>query len=463
MKIHLRLSAKIDANGKSEILLSAKKKIGKSVVTMRAKSGIYVLPSFFDEKKEEIDINKKRKAMPTIRRQHIEAKEAIDKILSTIAKAEESTTPNDKDWLKGIVETSQCSTLDIDHDFYMLYLYYIERKQFANIGKHYTLARLIKRYEAYRRKTDKHNYRFDPYTVTRMDIEELEDYILNEHNLLDGSERIRPKGRNSMVLYIQTLKAFFTWMTKNRGLKNNPFDGIEYKKQVYGNVVYPSIEERDKIYDTPMPSKTLELTRDVWVLQSVLGCRIGDLRNLTNGNIVNDVLTYTPHKTKDETGIMANVPLNDIAKELIRKYHGKSGDGHLMPIPQTSRLNKEIKKVFRIAGVTRSVEVRDSLTGENVVKSIANVASTHMARRCFVGNAYAEVKDPNIVAKMSGHTEGSKSFLRYRKIDIETLKEVTDKIGKTRHKESIGDKRAILLGKLARLTLKQIEAILNAI
>ena len=42
-----------------------------------------------------------------------------------------------------------------------------------------------------------------------------------------------------------------------------------------------------------------------------------------------------------------------------------------------------------------------------------------MARRTFVGNLYKQVLDPNIVASMSGHAEGSSAFSRYREIDRE--------------------------------------------
>ena len=48
---------------------------------------------------------------------------------------------------------------------------------------------------------------------------------------------------------------------------------------------------------------------------------------------------------------------------------------------------------------------------------VSECASSHMARRTFCGNLYKRVKDPNIVASMSGHKEGSKAFARYREID----------------------------------------------
>ena len=57
------------------------------------------------------------------------------------------------------------------------------------------------------------------------------------------------------------------------------------------------------------------------------------------------------------------------------------------------------------------------------------IASSHLARRTFIGNLYHQVADPNIIGKMSGHVEGSKAFARYRDIDDEMLKDVIGKIG----------------------------------
>ena len=49
-----------------------------------------------------------------------------------------------------------------------------------------------------------------------------------------------------------------------------------------------------------------------------------------------------------------------------------------------------------------------------------------MARRTFIGNLYKKVKDPNLVGKLSGHCEGSKAFARYRDIDDDMIKEMTN-------------------------------------
>ncbi len=55
-------------------------------------------------------------------------------------------------------------------------------------------------------------------------------------------------------------------------------------------------------------------------------------------------------------------------------------------------------------------------------------ASSHMARRVLVGNLYKEVKDPNLITKISGRVENSRAFRRYRDIDEEMTKEVILKL-----------------------------------
>jgi len=87
-----------------------------------------------------------------------------------------------------------------------------------------------------------------------------------------------------------------------------------------------------------------------------------------------------------------------------------------------------IKEIFTTVGITRIVPVRNSKTGETELRPINEVASSHMARRTFVGAAYKKVKDPNLVGKMSGHVEGSKAFARYREIDDDDLRSVIDMI-----------------------------------
>ena len=234
-----------------------------------------------------------------------------------------------------------------------------------------------------------------------------------------------------------------------KGYTNNrPFEGITIGTAKVGTPIYITIDERNQIADVDlkpiweempkeqrqlarMPLKTLEEQRDIFVFQCLIGCRVGDLLKMTEQLIHNGVLVYTPHKTKDDGDeqVQARVPLHQKALSLIEKYRGVDPKGRLFPFITAQRYNDAIKVIFKMAGITRKVEVRNSLTGENELIPINEVASSHMARRTFVGNAYFKVHDPNLIGKMSGHVEGSKAFARYRKIEDDTLKEVIDLIG----------------------------------
>ena len=230
---------------------------------------------------------------------------------------------------------------------------------------------------------------------------------------------------------MKKLKTFFGWLNKSEGIANRPFDGVELGSEKYGEPYYITIEERNQIALTPMPTKHLEVQRDIFVAHCFLGARIGDLVKLTERNIVDGILIYTPHKTKDEgdNPTAARVPLHPKVMDLINKYKGVDKKGRLFPFISAQKYNNAIKEIFTIAGITRNVEIRDARTGEREMRPINTVASSHIARRTFIGAVYSKVADPSIICKMSGHVEGSKAFKRYRKVDDNLLKGATNTIG----------------------------------
>ena len=77
-----------------------------------------------------------------------------------------------------------------------------------------------------------------------------------------------------------------------------------------------------------------------------------------------------------------------------------------------------------MCGICRAVTIINPKTGEPENVPINEVASSHLARRTFVGNLYKQVKDPNLIGKLSGHSEGSRAFARYRDIDEEMKQEL---------------------------------------
>ncbi len=134
----------------------------------------------------------------------------------------------------------------------------------------------------------------------------------------------------------------------------------------------------------------------------------------TSANIIDKYLEYVATKTRGEEPKTIRVPLSETALKIINKYKGGE---MLFPFTNPQIYNEDIRQIFTIAKLNRMVTVLDTKTRIDVQKPLNVVASSHIARRTFIGNLYAKVKDPNLIGSMSGHVEGSKAFARYRNID----------------------------------------------
>ena len=136
-------------------------------------------------------------------------------------------------------------------------------------------------------------------------------------------------------------------------------------------------------------------------------------------------IEYIPRKTKKGCPLTVRVPLNAMVTEILARYEA-CDDDKLLPFISEQKYNLAIKRIFKAAGLKRLVTIINSTTREEEKWVLYESASSHLARRTFVGNLYGQVKDPNLVGILSGHKEGSKTFARYRTIDDEMKKELVN-------------------------------------
>ena len=518
-KIEFRLSSKTQESGRSEILIT----ITHLHMRLRAKSGIFIDPAFFEhdidwKKTEEVTKAEGRTIKRTndqtatekkaikngyilkdsgvleVRQTletdevkfHKKQRDRLDELKKVITKEFEEADKLflDSDWLKEVVdkfnhpEKYQAAPVEeTKRTIYEIIEEYTktpDRKTNQPLAESharvfYVLSRAIARFVGYVRAIDqtRKDYDFDIDKVSREDIEEFSDYLRHEKELAEdkphlfekllseyplsvrkGRNVIEGRGENTIIKMRTRLKSVFQFCNMRGYTDNHPFEGITIGTAKVGTPYYITIDERNTIAEADlaaiwetmpkderqkarMPIDTLVAQRDIFIFQCLIGCRVGDLLRMTDKYIHNGILVYSPHKTKDEGSepVQARVPLHEKALSLIKKYKGADPEGRLFPFITAQRYNDAIKVIFKMAGVTRNVEIRNPRTGENEIVPINEVASSHLARRTFVGNAYFKVHDPNLIGKMSGHVEGSKAFKRYRKIEDETLKEVIDLIG----------------------------------
>lgn len=314
------------------------------------------------------------------------------------------------------------------------------------------LIRALKRYELLRQMVDEDErkskrqkgscapFQLDIDMIDADIVTDIESFLRNEHTLfteypevykaVSGSKQPQQRGNNTICAMFNKLRAFFNWCNEQGKTENKPFAGYEgVTSEKYGTPYYITIDERNKIADFDLSSKhALEVQRDIFVFQCLIGCRVSDLLKMTKDNIINGVVEYVPHKTMDERPTVVRVPLNDRAVRLVEKYQGKDQKGRLFPFISAQKYNDAIKDIFKACEITRIVTVLNPTTGKEEKKPINEVASSHLARRTFVGNLYKKVKDPNLVGSLSGHKEGSKAFARYREIDDEIKTELVKMI-----------------------------------
>ena len=251
------------------------------------------------------------------------------------------------------------------------------------------------------------------------------------------SPKITERGDNHIVNLQKKFKRFFLWLNKEGYCNNHPFDGIEIKREEYGTPIILTLDERNQIANFDLTDKPhLERQRDVFIFQCLIGCCVGDLLKMTPNNVVDGQIEYIPRKTKDNNPVTAEIPLNERAIAILDKYRNidlsayksKDNPNPLLPFISREKYNVAIKEIFKTCGINRMVTVLDPVSGEQTQKPFYEVASSHLARRTFVGLLYNQIQDPNLISSMSGHVEGSREFARYRKIEREAKEKAVNLI-----------------------------------
>jgi integrase len=315
--------------------------------------------------------------------------------------------------------------------FFEAFTEFLEKHKLS-IGRkrHFQVVkRALQRFELYTAKMTKKPFKISFDTVTKETLQDIETFLLNEFTIFKTMPELyvdvpetrtpQPRGQNTISNIFTKLRTFYHWSIDAEKTTNNPFKGFTVDECIYGTPYYISIDERNILFKTDLSGfPKLAIQRDIFVFQCLIGARVGDFYNMTKSSVINGAVEYIPRKTKDGRPITVRVPLNTAAKEILSRYPDNKNE-MLLPFISEQKYNVAIKEAFRIAELTRMVTVINPTTREEEKQPLNKIASSHLARRCFIGNLYKQVKDPNLVGSLSGHKEGSKAFARYREIDEE--------------------------------------------
>lgn len=223
--------------------------------------------------------------------------------------------------------------------------------------------------------------------------------------------------KNSVSAEFNRMNRFLKFSVQNGWIIENPFNGYKIDTAVYGKPIYITIAERDKLFKAQIDDEEMALIRDLFVFQCFIGCRYGDLVHLKRSNIINGCVEYIARKTRDFKPVTVSIPLTEKAKAIIARYN--CPDGKLFPRILLPLYDQKIKVILRNLEINRIVTKLDPKTRENIQVPICDVVSSHMARRCFIGNLYKLGIPLPTIATMSGHVKDSKAMTVYFEPDQE--------------------------------------------
>ena len=384
---------------------------------------------------------KRSTPIPSDRRK--ETARQIAGIIESIETSYDANTANGT-WLKQVIEEAlhPAEAYRRKHPELLTRLHeYIEKADVAKRTREHIadLERKMARYHLYRQEilgeADFHLY---VETLSLDDMEDFRNYVANEYSLRMEHPDFYPKfpkSRNTakelssttLINVMNQLCTFLHWCKRMKYTDSDVYLQYGCKSPVYGDPFFLTCEERNTLYDADLSGNPrLAVIRDIFVFQCYVGCRFGDLVRLTKENVKDGFIEYVPQKTKKCEAKTVRVPLHEKALSIVSRYAPNAPK--LLPFRNIITYNKGIKELLRHCGINRTVTILDTHGYKTVQKPLYEVATSHTARKTFIGNLYKQVPDPNLIASMSGHVEGSRAFRRYRSIDDDMKRKLVEMI-----------------------------------
>lgn len=450
MAYEISISKRIDNTGRAE--LSLRLRLGK--VDQQASTHLFVNPQHV--RWENYVSSKGRKSkrlvlkisrLKTDEVQHTEdVKKQLDDMLEFIDNNLQQTGANNvgKGWLaQQIDDFTNPHDDEVDSDesepkqmsFFEMFDVFLKKREISQGKKNQykVFRRILQRYEMYKQQLDP-KFKLSLNTLDGNGIEEIGDYIKKEYKLLEKfpniieavneSRQPGPRGQNTVNGHYKKLKAFVRWAIDKEYITNNPFRKFKIPKDIYGTPYCLTLEDLSQLEKADLSKRPgLAVQRDIFVFQCCIGCRVSDLKELTLANVINNEIHYIARKTKDGNPKTIKVPINKTAQAIIDHYADPKRKG-LLPFISDQNYNEAIKEVFKEAGLTRNVVVRNSLTGESEIRPLNEIASSHLARRTLTNILYKKYKDQSLVSAITGHAPNSSAFARYRDIDEDMRREM---------------------------------------
>lgn len=196
-------------------------------------------------------------------------------------------------------------------------------------------------------------------------------------------------GATTAAHYLDAMKALLTRAERERLIDRNPSKGMKGIKIPEAKRPYLTIEEIQKLYDTPASGGELsEQCRRAFLLSCFTGLRLGDLKNLAWGDITREPEPAIEKKQNKTQGIVS-VPLSPSAWALIND----------------KQIHRNDELVFPRMTATKSVNVHTPLIEWRKKAGITRAFGWHAGRHSFAMMTLEASGDIYAVSRLLGHSD----------------------------------------------------------
>lgn len=286
------------------------------------------------------------------------------------------------------------------YDEFMTYKMKNKEWTTSTVKRYNNIKAILKEFE------HKKNYKLTFSRITNKFYTEFTDYCMNDKGHIN----------NTFSRNVGLFKTFMFWSLKNGYTYKADFIDFKKKPRVVTNQIALKKEDLQKLLQQDFETARLERIRDIFIFSCVTGLRFGELKLISNSNIVNDCLLLKEEKGAGK--ITREIPLNEIALFLLRKYNYK------LPLIANQKHNDYIKEVFKVSGYTDDVE-KTTTKGKEVIRETMPFyerISSHTARRTFITMMKRKGKSDKLIAEITGHSD-MKTLNQYYQVSDEEVKE----------------------------------------
>lgn len=191
---------------------------------------------------------------------------------------------------------------------------------------------------------------------------------------------------NTTAKFMQFFKRIIIIAKNNGWIYNDPF--ANYKIRIARvDRGYLTQEQLDIIIGKEFIPKRLELVRDIFIFSCYTGLAYIDVKNLRQKHIRTSFDGNLWVMTKrQKTNVQSNIPLLDLAKQILEKYKGTLPDEKVLPILSNQKMNAYLKEIGDLCGIEQNL-------------------TFHLARHTFATTVTLAKGVPiETVSKMLGHT-----------------------------------------------------------